>query len=136
MLKNIIKDENFLKIPSTPASIDDKQIAIDLVDTLNFHKGRCLGLAANMIGSSKTVLAFYHNNEIFVMYNPTIIKSKESYQTSEGCLSLVGQRETIRFKHIKVSYYNHEFKQRIQTFSGLDAQVIQHEMDHFKGIII
>lgn len=136
MIKQIIKDQDFLKITSVLATIEDKQIAIDLVDTLNHHQDKCLGLAANMIGTHKNILAFYHNNKIMVMYNPVIIKKENSYNATESCLSLEGQRDTKRYQKIKVSYYNEDFQKRIMTFHGLSAQIIQHEMDHFQGIII
>lgn len=136
MIKEIIKEEAFLQIPSTSACTEDKQIAIDLVDTLRFHKEGCLGLAANMIGVSKTILAFYDGDKIIVMYNPEILKKDRKYSTQEGCLSLLGQREAIRYESIKVSYFNESFQKRIMTFKDLPAQIIQHEMDHFQGIII
>ena len=58
------------------------------------------------------------------------------YSTKEGCLSLVGQRECIRYNSIKVSYLNEKFEPRIKSFKGFVAEIIEHEMDHFEGIII
>jgi len=110
--------------------------AQDLLETLIAHKDGCVGMAANMIGVNKRIIAFDNNGEYMVMFNPQIIKKSEPYQTQEGCLSLAGQRPTKRYKSIKVQYQNSEFQTRFKTFTGFPAQIIQHEVDHCEGIII
>ena len=71
------------------------------------------------------------------MINPVITdKSKLSYETDEGCLSLEGTRPVTRYKAITVEYYDKKWKKKKQTFKDFEAQIIQHEMDHFEGIII
>ena len=57
MIKDIVKDEEFLKIPGVKATVKDKQVAIDLLDTLEHHSDSCVGLAANMIGHSLNIIA-------------------------------------------------------------------------------
>lgn len=122
---------------SENATIEDKQVAIDLLDTLVAHKDSCVGMAANMIGAQKRIIAFDNNGEYMIMYNPEIIKKDGLYEAEEGCLSLLaGPRKCKRYKTIKVQYQNEQFQQRIKTFIGWVAQIIQHEMDHCDGILI
>ena len=137
MVKNIVKDEKFLMIKSTPATIDDLYIRQDLIDTLKFNRTRCVGMAANMIGISKRIIIFENEKkEYIVMFNPQIIKFEDQFETEEGCLSLIGTRKTNRYKKIKVEFFNEKFQKRIQTFTNFTAQIIQHEIDHLNGIII
>ncbi|MFI3249588.1 MAG: peptide deformylase [Eubacteriales bacterium] len=136
MIKPIEKDEDFLQIPSQPATQEDLPIAVDLLDTLKAHKDGCVGMAANMIGISKNIIAFDHEGEYFVMFNPKIVRQKEPYGTEEGCLSLTGTRKTKRYKNIKVEYQNEVFQTKFKSFSGWTAQIIQHEIDHCNGILI
>ena len=125
----------WLKKQNWPAP-EDLQVAADLLDTLIHHKEGCVGLAANMIGVNKRIIAFDNDGSYMVMFNPQIIKKAEPYDTEEGCLSLNGVRPTKRWKSIKVSWQNEKFQQRLKTFTGWTAQIIQHEVDHCEGIII
>ena len=136
MVRNINKDTLFLSKKSVDATPDDISVASDLVDTLKFNSIRCVGMAANMIGINKKIIAFYNEDEILVMFNPKIIKKSDEYEIEEGCLSLTGVRKTKRYKKIKVEYYNSCFLKRIITLSGFVAQIVQHEIDHLEGILI
>ena len=137
MKREIIRDQKSLMIKSTLATKDDLGILYDLIDTLKSNIDRCVGMAANMIGFNKRILVFVNENEeIDYMINPTIIKSEDEYETEEGCLSLDGLRKTKRFKKIKVEYYNDKFQKRMKVFKDFTAEIIQHEIDHFDGIII
>ena len=136
MIREIIKDQNFLKIPSEPATIEDIAIAQDLLDTLRHHTQHCVGLAANMIGFSKRIIVIDDNGTFLLLLNPEIVKAQGSYQTEESCLSLEGSRPAKRFQKIKVKYQNQQFQTRFKTFEGFSAQIIQHEIDHCNGIII
>ncbi len=136
MIREIMKDPLFLGRKSEKATADDIPVADDLLDTLRAHREGCVGMAANMIGISKRIIAFDCDGEYMVMFNPEIIKCSEPYQTEEGCLSLVGTRKTKRYKSIKVQYQNRDFAVRVKTFTGFTAQIIQHEIDHCNGIII
>lgn len=137
MIKNIVKDINFLKVVSNDIKKEDLFIAEDLKDTLSFNQKVCVGMAANMIGYHKNMIIFIdENNEMQIMINPKIIKKDEEYETKEGCLSLVGERTCIRYKKIKVSYLTLDFKERIKTYKDFTAEIIQHEIDHLYGIII
>ena len=136
MVQPIMKDEAFLAIPSEPATKEDLQVAQDLLDTLTAHAEGCVGMAANMIGVSKRIIAFDNEGTYMVMFNPEIVKASDRYETEEGCLSLVGRRTTKRYKSIKVKYQNADFQTRFKTYTGWTAQIIQHEIDHCNGIII
>ena len=136
MIQPIMKDPIFLSQKSVPATPDDLQIAQDLLETLEAHKEGCVGMAANMIGISKRIIAFDCDGKYMVMFNPEIVKSSEPYETEEGCLSLTGVRKTKRFRSIKVRYQNENFDVRLKTFHDWTAQIIQHEIDHCNGILI
>lgn len=137
MVKNIVRDINFLSIPSIDATKDDLYIVQDLKDTLLFNRNRCVGMAANMIGYSKNIIIFEDEfKKHVIMINPKIIKYSNEYNTEEGCLSLEGVRPTKRYKSIKVEYYNEQFQKRIKSYNDFTAQIIQHEIDHLFGIII
>lgn len=136
MIREICKDETFLAQKAEPATPDDLSIATDLLETLEHHKDGCVGMAANMIGINKRIIAFDNEGTYMVMFNPEIVKKSQPYQTEEGCLSLTGIRPTKRWQSIKVRYQNEKFQERFKTFAGWTAQIIQHEIDHCEGIII
>ena len=136
MIREICKNEAFLAQKSEPAAQDDLEIAKDLLDTLAAHKDDCVGMAANMIGIHKRIIAFDNEGKYMVMLNPVILKKSGSYEAEEGCLSLVGTRKTKRWKSIKVQFENEAFQTRVKTFTGWTAQIIQHEIDHCEGILI
>lgn len=89
-----------------------------------------------MIGVARCVIAFDNEGEYMVMFNPEIVKCAGPYETEEGCLSLTGTRKTKRYRSIKVRYQNDRFQIRLKTFTGWTAQIIQHEIDHCRGILI
>ena len=136
MIRPIMKDIFFLNQRSKPATEADKQVAVDLLDTLKAHEEGCVGMAANMIGVAKRIIAFESEDGYLVMFNPVILKKSGPYETEEGCLSLTGTRKTKRWQTIKVQWQNEKFQPRIKTFSGWTAEIIQHELDHCDGIII
>lgn len=136
MVKEIMKDPLFLARRSLPATPEDIGIGRDLLDTLEANRAGCVGMAANMIGQLKRIIVFDNEGAAMLMFNPEIVKCSGSYETEEGCLSLSGTRKTKRFKTIKVQYQNEKFQQRIKTFEGWTAQIIQHEIDHCNGILI
>lgn len=137
MVKNIVKDINFLSQKSVDMTEDDKQIILDLKDTLLFNKRFCVGMAANMIGYLKNAIIFENSKKEYeIMLNPKIIKFEFKYEIEEGCLSLEGKRKTERYKKIKVEYLDEFFRKRIKTYLDFEAEIIQHEIDHLKGIII
>jgi len=136
MVRPVMKDQLFLAQKSIPATPEDLEIARDLLDTLTANAAGCVGMAANMIGVSKRIIAFDNEGTYMVMFNPEIVKQEGPYSTEEGCLSLPGKRSTKRYRSIKVKYQNEAFQTRLKTFTGWTAQIIQHEIDHCNGILI
>lgn len=137
MVKDLMHDPIFLAQKSITATAEDLQIARDLLDTLTHHRESCVGMAANMIGESKRIIAFDNEGALMVMLNPAILKCDGPYQTEESCLSLLGgPRPTLRYRKIKVRYQNEQLQTRLKTFEGFTAQIIQHEVDHCNGVLI
>ena len=141
MVKELIHDPIFLAGKSEIATREDLQVAQDLLDTLMAHKDSCVGMAANMIGERKRIIAFLDESgrvsTYTVMLNPEIIKKEGAYNTEERCLSLLGgPRPCKRYKSIKIKYQTLEFQTRIKTYTGWTAQIIQHEVDHCDGVLI
>ncbi len=131
-----MKDIAFLSQKAEPATPEDLPVAADLLETLQAHKAGCVGMAANMIGENKRIIAFDNEGEYMIMFNPEIIKRSGLYEAEEGCLSLPGTRRAKRWKSIKVQYQNGKFQTRYKTFTGWTAQIIQHEIDHCEGVLI
>ena len=136
MIRPIMHDPLFLAQKSAPASEADRQIIIDLSDTLRANLDRCVGMAANMIGEKKRIIVFCIGPAQMVMINPQIIAKSGEYETEEGCLSLTGVRKAKRWQKITVKYQDQLFRQNTGTFEGFTAQIIQHEIDHCDGILI
>ena len=137
MVRELIHDPILLSRKSTPATASDLDAAQDLLDTLLAHRDSCVGMAANMIGIYKNIIVFDNAGTPMTMLNPEIIKASESYETEEGCLSLLGgPRKTKRYRKIKVRYQAPDFQTRLKTFTGWTAQIIQHEIDHCNGVLI
>ena len=136
MVRDICKDEGFLAQKAQPTTLDDLDTSRDLLDTLIAHKTGCVGMAANMIGINKRIIAFDNEGTYMVMLNPVIVKRSGPYEAEEGCLSLTGTRKTKRFQTIKVQWQNEKLQTRLKTFTGWTAEIIQHEIDHCEGILI
>ncbi len=136
MIRPIMKDVVFLNQKSEPATEADKQVVQDLLDTLKANEAGCVGMAANMIGVKKRIIAVSMGFANIAMINPVIVKKSVAYETEEGCLSLIGVRKTTRYKDIEVEFQDMNFNKQCQKFSGWIAQIIQHEIDHCDGIVI
>ena len=136
-MKELVHDPIFLARKSAEATAADLEVARDLRDTLLAHRETCVGMAANMIGVCKRIIAIDDGGAVLVMLNPEILKTEGAYDTEEGCLSLLGgPRKTQRFRKIKVRYQTEQLQVRLKTFEGFTAQIIQHEVDHCNGILI
>lgn len=139
MQRPIMTSLSFLRRPAEPASAEDLPIADDLRDTLEANRSRCVGMAANMIGEAKAIIAFVDEEmggRITVIFNPRITAADGAFDTTEGCLSLKGERRTLRYRRIEVDYQDRCMRERHATFTGWTAQIIQHGVDHCNGIII
>ena len=136
MVKKIVRDPMFLQQKSEPATESDKQVVVDLLDTLRANQEHCVGMAANMIGVKKRIIVVAMGPFHFAMVNPVITKKTGEYQTEESCLSLDGVRPCARYKEIEVDYLDQDFKPQHGKYKDFTAQIIQHEIDHFEGILI
>lgn len=137
MVKELMHDPVFLARKSVAATAEDLQVSRDLLDTLAFHRETCVGMAANMIGVTKRIIAFDCEGSLMAMLNPEIVATSDSYEAEESCLSLLGgPRKTVRYRKIKVRYQNEKMQTRLKTFTGFTAQIIQHEVDHCNGVLI
>ena len=136
MIREIVRDVEFLSQKSTPASNKDREVINDLQDTLKANRSRCVGMAANMIGSLKRIIIYHDGASDHIMVNPKIIKKAQPFETEEGCLSLEGTRPVTRYSEITAEYLDDSFVKRRRSFTGFTAQIIQHECDHLDGIII
>ena len=136
MRREICRDPILLSRPSAPATAEDLPTARDLLDTLEAHRESCVGMAANMIGVCRRIIVFDCEGSYMTMLNPEIVKKSGPYQAEEGCLSLPGVRKAKRWQHIKVQYQDLALRLRYKSFDGWTAQIIQHEIDHFSGVLI
>ena len=136
MVRTVVRDVFFLAQKSEPATKDDLGTVQDLLDTLQANTDHCVGMAANMIGVRKNVIAVQMGMVNAAMLNPVIVKRTGPYETEEGCLSLDGVRKTTRYQEIEVEYYDFNWKKQRQKLSGWTAQICQHEIDHLSGKII
>lgn len=135
-VKPIISDPVFLVQPAQTATPSDLLLAIDLRDTLIAHKRDAAGLAANMIGGQKQIIACYIGMLPIIMLNPRLTFKQDQYQIAEGCLSLEGERQAVRCREIVVSYQDLKWIPHAKKLSGFVAEVVQHELDHCHGILI
>ena len=136
MVREIIHDPVFLSQKSAEATAADVPIAKDLMDTLLANLDRCVGMAANMIGERKRIIAIARGPMVVAMLNPKILSRSGEYETEEGCLSLEGIRTTKRYKSIRLSWQDAQMKTHVGTLDGFQAQIVQHEIDHCDGILI
>lgn len=137
MVKEIMKDLLFLGRKAEAATKEDRAIAEDLLDTLRAHRDHCVGMAANMIGEQKAIIAIADGNRLTAMLNPEVVKkSPKTYNTVEGCLSIPGEREVERHDWIEVKYRDMDWHKEKRKFTGFEAEIIQHELDHLEGKLI
>lgn len=137
MVKEIMKDLLFLGRKAKAATKEDRAIAEDLLDTLRAHRDHCVGMAANMIGEQKAIIAIVEGNRLTAMLNPEVVKkSPKTYKTVEGCLSIPGEREVERHDWIEVKYRDMDWHKEKRKFTGFEAEIIQHELDHLEGKLI
>ena len=71
-----------------------------------------------------------------VFINPQIEESGEEWAFNEGCLSIPDIREDVyRQEEIQIRYWDENFKEHTEQYTGLAARVIQHEYDHIEGVL-
>jgi peptide deformylase len=104
------------------------------------HDALGIGLAATQLGVLHRVLVYraYSDDPLTALVNPVIEWSGEERESlEEGCLSLPGVHvEVERPAQVRVRALDIEGKELVVEAEGLEARVIQHEIDHLDGILI
>jgi peptide deformylase len=99
-----------------------------------------VGLAAPQLGISQRLLVYRvgHDAPLIALANPELEWSSSDQEAGEeGCLSIPGVTVDVeRPVHVRVRALDEEGEQRVVEASGLEARVIQHEMDHLDGVLI
>ena len=144
MLKIETGSENqILRNKSVPAkSIDKEQLGLikEMKETLIAEGGA--GLAAPQVGRNVRLilanLSTLSKHKIVVMINPEIISfSEESEIVEEGCLSLPDLFVQVeRSTAITVKYLDEKGKEQVKHLKGMNARIVQHEIDHLDGVLI
>lgn len=118
-----------------------KKLVKDMSDTLSKAKG--IGLAAPQVGKNiRVIVALLNVNTpqqtLVEMVNPDIEKRSEAKETAEeGCLSLPGIYGNVeRSKSITVRFQTLKNQKLTLHLEGLNARIVQHEVDHIDGILI
>ena len=114
-----------------------QEIVLALKGTINEHKDKCLGLAANQIGYNKRIFCINFNGDVRTFINPMISEVKGFELSREGCMSFP-DKEYIRPRHnqITVMYQTPLGKTECRKLLGKAAIVFQHELDHLDGLTI
>lgn len=148
MIREILDAQNpILRQKSKPVAKIDKKvknIIKDLIDTLSVQNDpEGVGLAAPQIGKNIKIFVMKPKKDIKVVINPEIIKIEKEIKIKakdpkksvmEGCLSLPHYYSPIkRSPALTLKYLDREGKEKTENFSGIEAQIIQHEVDHLKG---
>lgn len=139
MIKELVRDEAILSTPCEPATIEDADVARDLVDTLlSIEDGACL--AANQIGVTKAIAAFVDDEgNTLVMFNPKVLFGMGAFKAEEGCLTRDGITKVTRFVKVKVAFeelVDGELKPCKRDFVEWPAELVQHMCDHCKGKLV
>lgn len=138
MIKEIVTDEELLSRPAEPATAEDADVVRDLLDTMA-SLDDCACLAANQIGSTKAVIAYEGDNGAHVMLNPRLVAMVKPYMAMEGCLSLGRDSAVRRYQLVRVAYdtiQDGALVSHTRKFTGWTAEVIQHGIDHCKGVLV
>lgn len=121
------------------------QLIENMFDTMYFSDG--VGLAAPQIGMSIRIFVIdatgYADEEPELadfkktFINPVIVeRTGDEWTMNEGCLSLPEIREdVVRPETVRIKYFDEQFTEHDETYSGFAARVIQHEYDHLDGIM-
>lgn len=118
------------------AQIDDtiRNLCASMVETMVANEG--IGLAANQVGVLKRIIVILDGENVKVMINPELLNSSDTKVImDEGCLSIPGTYLKIaRPETIRIKYRDLRGKPHAETYCGLTARVVQHELDHLDGI--
>lgn len=144
MVREIIKDTEALsqKCEKITDIRKAREIIKDLMDTAlhnnETNEKKCCGLAANQIGENvRVIIAQMPNGRFEPFVNPVIMDhSKEMIESTEGCMSLNGERTVQRYKAITVMAQDLSGRWNKRSYGGFTAIELQHEIDHTNGVLI
>lgn len=122
-------------------SREDILLIKNMFDTMKHSNG--IGLAANQIGVLKKILVVDisemdegKGTKPLIVINPKIKKETGKWTMEEGCLSIPTLRADVeRAEKISLKYFDENLIEHNETFSGLLARVLLHEIDHLNGIL-
>ena len=105
-------------------------------EIIEANKG--VGLAAPQIGDNRRVAIAKIGEEVREFINPKKLREgKHPYSGPEGCLSVPGEIVQMNRRYpIQVGYQDRQGMYHTEVLRGLNAVVLQHEMDHLDGILI
>lgn len=140
MIRELVTDEAILSTPCERLDAEDPELVQDLIDTLEATDEGCC-IAANQIGVTKQVFVYLdeRDNTPRVMYNPKILLGLAPGYQVEGCLTRPEPTKVKRFQKIKLSFDDptgEGLKNRKLNFTGWNAQMIQHMVDHCHGKLV
>jgi peptide deformylase len=130
-----------LRAEARPVEVFDERL-LDEVARMGalMHDSLGIGLAATQVGVLHRVLVYRveHDSPVNALVNPVLEWSgKEKEVLEEGCLSLPGVNVDVeRPIHVRVRAQDATGAPILVEASGLEARVIQHEMDHLDGVLI
>ena len=118
---------------------DLRKLADDMLETMYDAPG--IGLAAPQVGVAKRLIVLDCVKEEggaprpLVMFNPEVLAASDEVSTyEEGCLSIPDQyAEITRPDAVDVAWIDRDGQERRETFDGLWATCVQHEIDHLNG---
>ncbi len=106
----------------------------DMLETMEAAKG--VGLAAPQVGISKNIAVVKIEDEVFELINPVLLNAEGEEKGVEGCLSFPGlYGEVVRATEVEVESLNRKGGKVKFKASGFPARVMQHEMDHLRGVL-
>lgn len=127
-----------LKENSHDVVVDDE--LRELVERMKriMHAADGVGLAAPQIGILRKIIVFQLDQQEYVLINPEITwRSEETSTEPEGCLSLASlATEVERAKQVKVEGEDLDGNHIVLELEGLNARILQHEIDHLSGMMI
>lgn len=138
-----LEENNFLRQPSKEVALEEiispemTRLIEDMKETMSHWQG--IGLAAvQLVKPIKLIIALSNEGDIYPLFNGKITKvSATKEKMLEGCLSLPGVLvEVERPVGVTVEYLDERGLKRIKKVAGLEAKILQHEIDHTEGVLI
>ena len=140
MIYEIIKHENkILRNISKnieKGEFDVKQLSDDMFETMKNAHG--VGLAAPQIGLNINLFVMGTNVDTRKVFINPVIEGEwgDEWVLQEGCLSISGISGNVHRKpNLQIRYFDVDWNEKLEIFSGMEARIIQHEYDHLNGVL-